>query len=187
MGNILLAKPRKSHLEFNEVYFWTNTIKDWKHLLKQEKYKSIIIQSLANLVHKKLIIVYGFVIMPNHIHLIWEMVAPNGKEKPSSSFNKETAHLIIKDLKENHQAVLSFFKVEETERTHRIWQRDALAVKMYNSNIMHQKLHYIHFNPLQTHWNLAKRPEEYYWSSALFYENGIDNFGFLTHFKKKYG
>ena len=64
MENILLAKPRKSHLEFNEVYFWTNTIKDWKHLLKQEKYKTIIIQSLAALVHKKLIIVYGFVIMP---------------------------------------------------------------------------------------------------------------------------
>ena len=187
MENILLPKLRKSHLEFNEVYFWTNTIKDWKHLLKQEKYKAIIIKSLANLVHKKLIIVHGFVIMPNHIHIIWEKVAPNGKEKTIASFNKEIAHIIIKDLKENHQAVLSFFKVEEKERIHRIWQRDALAIRMYNSNILLQKLDYIHFNPLQANWNLAKRPEEYYWSSALFYENNMDNFGFLTHFKEKFG
>lgn len=59
-------------MELCEVYFWTNTIKDWKHLLKQDKYKQLIINSLKELVDKKLITVYAFVIIPNHIHLIWE-------------------------------------------------------------------------------------------------------------------
>jgi hypothetical protein len=27
---------RKSHQSFNEVYFWTSVIKDWKHLLRDE-------------------------------------------------------------------------------------------------------------------------------------------------------
>ena len=32
------------------------------------------------------------------------------------------------------------------------------------------------FNPYQPHWNLATLPVEYKWSSARFYETGIENF-----------
>ena len=44
-----------------------------------------------------------------------------------------------------------------------------------------QKLNF-HMNPLNARWNLADRPENYKWSSAKFYEGGLDDFGFLTHF-----
>jgi hypothetical protein len=49
-----------------------------------------------------------------------------------------------------------------------------------------QKLDYIHRNPLQEHWNLAKRPEDHYWSSASFYELGGNDFGFLTDYRERY-
>jgi REP element-mobilizing transposase RayT len=29
-----------------------------------------------------------FVIMPNHFHLIWELLKPNGKESPVASLNE---------------------------------------------------------------------------------------------------
>ena len=32
------SRFRNSRMEFDLVYFWTDTIKDWKHLLKQDKY-----------------------------------------------------------------------------------------------------------------------------------------------------
>jgi putative transposase len=78
---------RNSKMELGEVYFWSNTVKDWKHLLKQEKYKQLIINCLKELVDKKLIAVYAFVIMPNHIHLVWELLSKNGNELPNASFN----------------------------------------------------------------------------------------------------
>jgi putative transposase len=68
----LFKEQRNSHLELNEVYFWTCTVKDWKHLLKPDKYKQIIVDNLQKLVERRLIAVYGFVIMPNLIHLKWE-------------------------------------------------------------------------------------------------------------------
>jgi putative transposase len=47
-------KPiRNSRMMLNKVYYWTDTIKDWKHLLKKEKYKQIIIEQLQWLVNKK--------------------------------------------------------------------------------------------------------------------------------------
>lgn len=88
---------RKSRMALGEVYFWTSTIKDWKHLLNPDKYKELIIDIWKDQVKKSQIVIYGFVIMPNHIHVLWKLTAKNGKEMPHASFNKATAHLIVKD------------------------------------------------------------------------------------------
>ena len=33
---------RKSHIEIGEIFFWTATINNWNHLLKDDKYKQIL-------------------------------------------------------------------------------------------------------------------------------------------------
>lgn len=186
MVNSNFLNSRKSKMLLNEVYFWTATVKDWKRLFRPDKYKRLIVDQLIALSNRQLILLYGFVIMSNHIHLIWEPIAKNGKEMPHASFNKAVGHEIIKDLKQNHSGVLPYFKVNETERQYRVWQRDSLAVLMDDQKKVEQKLVYIHTNPLQGHWNLATSPEDYQWSSAEFYEKGIDKFGFLTHYKERF-
>jgi putative transposase len=120
--------------------------------------------------------------MPNHLHLIWELKIKNGGESPHASFNKATAQFMVNDLKESHKMVLPYFEVKEKDRNFHIWQRDPMAILMDSREKLEQKLSYIHNNPLHEKWNLAKRPEDYYWSSAKFYETGIDDFGFITHY-----
>ena len=177
---------RNSIMSLGEIYFWTDTIHDWKPLLQSDKHKSVIIESLHHLVEQSKIIIYGFVIMPNHLHILWEMLAMNGKEMPHASFNKFTSHKFLNLLRNESPELLSAFKTEDkTERAHRFWQRDPLAVLMDSTEKLEQKLDYIHFNPLQEHWNLSSTPEDYYWSSAKYYENGIDDFKFITHYKDR--
>ncbi|GAL86101.1 hypothetical protein CHU_3203 [Sporocytophaga myxococcoides] len=91
MENPYLQTIRNSRMDFNEVYYWINTIKDWRHLLKEDKFKLLILEELNWLVDKKKIIVYAYVIMPNHMHLFWELLELNGKESPHASFNKWTS------------------------------------------------------------------------------------------------
>ena len=102
------------------------------------------------------------------------------------SFQKYTAHAIQEDLKVHHPKVLECFSVEEKERKYRFWQRDSLAVKIDSRIMFEQKLDYLHDNPLQSHWNLAKRPEDYFYSSARFYEAGAYDFDFLTHYMERF-
>ena len=185
MSDLFKAR-RNSSLDLNEVYFWTSTVKDWKHLLEPDKYKQIISDNLQMLVDRGLIKVYGFVIMPNHIHIIWELLKLNGKEKPHASFNKAVAHEILIDLKANHPQVLEHLRVDERERQYRVWQRDPLAILMDSQEKLEQKLEYIHLNPLQEKWSLCDRPELYPWSSASFYEDGISMFDFLTHYRDRF-
>ena len=54
----------------NTLYFFTATILEWKHLLKDNNYKVIITDTLKFLCTAEKIKVCAFVIMPNHIHLI---------------------------------------------------------------------------------------------------------------------
>src|SRR5690554_7050134 len=99
-------------MELERLYFSTATIMGWQMLLKPDKYKKIVIDSLSYLVHKNKIRVYGFVIMPNHIHIIWELLDMNGKEMPHASFFKFTSHVLQKDLTQHHPFVLERFSVD---------------------------------------------------------------------------
>jgi putative transposase len=77
---------------------------------------------------------------------------------------------------------LENFCITASDRQYNFWQRDPLAVKVSGRAMASQKLDYMHCNPLQPHWLLCNKPEEYRFSSAAFYEKGKDEFGILTHF-----
>ncbi|MEP6467551.1 MAG: transposase [Parafilimonas sp.] len=174
-------EKRKSYIEIGNVYFWTATINSWIKLLEPDALKEIIINSLYYLSEKKKIEVYAFVIMPNHIHLIWKTLDKNGKETAQGSFLKFTAHEFKKYLIANNPDLLQSFSVMAHNKKFEFWQRDSLAFQLFKRETALQKLDYIHNNPLAERWQLCIDPINYYYSSAKFYEKGIDDFGFLKH------
>jgi len=173
-------------MELEKPYFWTSSINNWKYLLNPDAFKEIIIQSLQWLRNNNLIAVYGFTIMPNHIHLIWEQLKMNGKEYPKNSFEKFTAHRFQKKLRSDMSNFLTFFKDDAIDREYHFWQRDPLAVEITSRKMAIQKLNYIHNNPLQVHWQLVSDPVNYKYSSARFYETGVDEFNILTHYMDRF-
>lgn len=179
MDKSLFEHKRKSHIDQGEVYFWTATINGWKHLLKKDEYKDVIIDSWQYLTGLGKIDVFAFVIMPNHLHSIWRINEPNGKESPQGSFLKYTAHTFRKMLQLKSKSRLLPFRVNATNKEHEFWQRDSLAVPIYNRKTALQKLKYIHYNPLAEHWQLVKHPCDYKYSSARYYELNDKSFNFL--------
>ncbi|MBS1610824.1 MAG: transposase, partial [Bacteroidetes bacterium] len=96
--------------------YFTATNLEWQKLLKPDKYKDIIINSLRFLVQDNRVKIFAFVIMNNHIHLIWQMMPDNDPEAVQRDFLKYTAQRIKKDLQINHPKVLEYFKVEAKDR-----------------------------------------------------------------------
>lgn len=174
-----LAYKRKSYMDIGEIFFWTATINKWQRLMWEDRYKQVVISSLEYLSKEGKIDVFGFVIMPNHIHLIWRANALNGKESPQGSFLKYTAHQFKKMLKEDGAEKLEAYKTDACNKAYEFWQRDPLAIQLYSKKVAVQKLKYIHNNPLAEHWKLAKAPFEYKYSSAKYYEMNEKEFEFL--------
>ncbi len=179
----MFTSPRNSLMEFVKIYFWTATIHNWEKILLPDVFKETICNSLQNLSERGLIDLFGFVVMPNHIHLIWRMNKMNGKETPRGSLLKYTAHQFKRMLT---QEELLKFKVSAANKAYEFWQRDALAIELYSPEVANQKLEYIHLNPLGERWHLVQDPCDYEYSSARFYEVGDLRFDFLKHIGEEF-
>jgi len=167
----------------SNIFFSTASILKWKPLLSDDAFKDILIQSLQTLTSQKRLVVFGFVIMPNHIHIIWAENDGNGrKESAQASFFKFTAHQFLKKLKKEDAAQLKLFQVNSADRKYQFWQRNTLDIEILSDNMFEQKLNYIHSNPLQQHWQLVDDPVNYRYSSATYYEKNIDEFRILTDY-----
>jgi REP element-mobilizing transposase RayT len=177
---------RKSVMILDEVYFWTATINKWIQLLTPTHRKQIIMDSLKFLSQSGFITVYAFVIMPNHVHLIWRQNKKNGGEMPYASFLKFTSRLFLNELKADPE-FLSRFEVKAANKQYNFWQRDSLAFELFTKRVAFQKLNYIHNNPISGKWNLCEYPEQYVYSSASFYENGTDEFGLVVDIREVFG
>ena len=179
MDKSIFEAKRKSHIDKGELYFWTATINKWYRLLEKDEYKDVIIDSLQYLTDEGKVDVFAFVIMPNHIHFIWQVHEPNGKESPQGSFLKYTAHIFKKMLRKEGAGKLAAYKVDADNKKFEFWQRDSLAIPLFTRKVALQKLNYIHRNPLAEHWSLVKDPCDYKYSSARYYELNKKNFSFL--------
>ena len=77
-------------------------------------------------------------------------------------------------------------KLRYTDRNQKfkLWQDrfDDLAIR--SMKVLENKLQYIHYNPMQEHWNLVSSPELYSYSSAGFYEHGLQNDLEVIHYKE---
>ena len=162
-------------------HFFTATNLEWKKLLLPDKYKDIIIESMRYLVKEKRVIIYGFVIMPNHIHIIWQLQAGQQRENLQRDFLKYTAQVIKEDVLQNDPKELKNYLVNAKDRKFQFWERNALSIEIWSEKVFMEKINYMHQNPL--HAGLCKYFLDYKYSSAMFYHTGNDNWGFLTHIK----
>ncbi len=160
--------------------FYTATIYQWLPLLADDKYKNIIIDSLQFLVNNKRITLNAFVIMINHIHLIWQALPGYNPSQIQLSFMKFTAQQIKFELQKDNPASLEKFRVNKPDRNYQIWKRESLSIELFSDAVFKQKLGYIHENPVKA--GLCKYPEDYHYSSAHFYQTGIDKFNMLAHY-----
>ena len=125
-----IQHKRQGQMELQDVYFYTDTIIDFKHLLQDDNIKLILIQSLSYLAAHTMVKVFGYVIMPNHIHLIWTHPTLNGKESPSGSLVKYTAHKIKEYLQTSSPQQLSNYLSIKNDRKYQFWKRDPFAIPL---------------------------------------------------------
>ena len=156
-------------------YFFTATNLNWLPILENDERKNIITGSLHYLFVKKIIWLHAFVLMNNHIHLIWQPMPGYSKEKIQLLFMKYSAQQIKFHLESNDKVLYEQCLVNKKDRKFQIWKRKPLSIELFTPAVYQQKLDYIHYNPVKA--GLCKYPEEYRYSSARFYHDGKDEFG----------
>lgn len=159
--------------------FITVTCLEWKPVLSEDRFKEIIIDSLRFLFKEKRVCVYAFVIMSNHFHLIWQILANHKPEDVQRDFLKYTGQQILKVFRNEKHVMQDQLLVNAKVRKYQVWERNSLRIPVWTSAVIKQKLDYIHQNPVKA--GLCQFPEGYHYSSASFYHTNNSPWEFVSH------
>jgi putative transposase len=124
-----------------------------RQLLITDTSRRIFESALERVRHSFQLQVYGYVVMPEHVHLLL------------SEPQKDTLADALKSLKQGVSRRL----IGEAEH---FWQKRYYDFNVRNYEQFVEKLRYIHRNPVKA--GLCEAPDEWEWSSFLHYATGCD-------------
>ena len=125
-------------------------------------------------------IIFGYCIMPSHIHLIFR----SGNGKPSElirDFKGFTSRNLLRAIQENNQEsrqewMLWMFKKagdkNSNVKEYQFWQQHSQPIEIWSLKVFEQKLNYIHQNPVES--GFVIEPCEWKYSSARNYCDDFD-------------
>jgi putative transposase len=143
---------------------------------------SILCENIIHYNQKYDVRTLGYVFMPNHFHSIILFAQQNRISDYLRDLKRNTSNEIRNEISEVRPSMLHKLEFQHRRQIYKVWSDRFNSKVVYTTKFLQQKLNYIHNNPLQAHWKLAVNPEDYRYSSAAFYTNGIQQDIPVTHY-----
>ena len=168
--------PRLRHFyDLNHLHYVTTSTYRRARLFDSERFKQKFIATLAEVRGELGFRIVGYVLMPEHIHLL---LRPSDSANPSQimqQLEERTAKFILKNLRQNIQypwcqRMLARVTLPPSVHGHahfRVWQRRFYDMNIWSPKKRDEKLTYMHNNPVKR--GLVKQPGDWPWSSWRFY------------------
>jgi REP element-mobilizing transposase RayT len=172
--------PVRRVIPYDEgLYFITFTCYKWLRLIEQINGYDLV-YSWFDYLKKQNHRIAGFVIMPNHVHVMIDFSKTNKSiNKIIGDGKRFIAYSIVQRLKEkNETAILSKLQKAVTAtgsnrgKKHEVWEESFDWKYCETADFAYQKLVYMHNNPCSGRWKLAKDAMAYEHSSARYYISG---------------
>ena len=167
----------------DKTYFVTFATVQWVDVFTRRLYKDTLVNSINFCIREKGLVVYGWCIMTNHVHMI---IATENEDlqnimRDLKSFSaKQLIQAISENPRESRKEwIMSIFgdagKTNSNNVRFQFWQQHNHPIVLNNPVIFEQKLNYIHNNPVEA--GFVENPEQYLYSSARDYaeEKGLVN------------
>ena len=158
-------------------HFFTITVVDWVDVFSRKNFRDVFLECLNFCIKNKGMILYSYVIMTNHIHLIIQSEDAKLSDL-IRDFKKFTAKTILDKIQTEPESrrdwMLERFKLatetHSRNKNYQFWQLSNHAEEIYSEKFMWSKIDYIHFNPVRA--GIVSSPQDYIYSSASNYVNG---------------
>ncbi len=163
-----MPAPRLSKYLPNATYFCTLSVIEWIDIFTKPVYGEIMINSLLYCQKNKGLILYGYVFMTNHIHLLFSIHEGCSAEAFIRDFKKWSTTSIQKELENESRRYIknllnnSIFK--KRINSLQIWQSNNYPEMIESIPFFKQKLEYIHANPIKRGY--VSKAEDWMYSSA---------------------
>ena len=160
----------------DKSYFLTMTVVDWIDLFTRVNHKMLLIDSLKFCQQKKGLNIFGWCLMPSHLHLIANTNISYDLDLVIRDLKRFTCNSLIQQINEpesRREWLLDKFefaaKKHPKNEKNKLWQDGNHAVELFTEKVTWQKLNYIHKNPVID--KIVFKEEDYLFSSARNYYN----------------
>ncbi len=171
-----MSRKYKFH-EKSGAYFVSFATVNWIDVFTRDIYFAIMTESLDHCRKNKGMEIYGYCIMPSHVHLIFRSALgdPSGLMRDLKGF---TSRKIMKTIQDNPQEsrrewMLWMFeragKKNSNVKEKQFWQQNNQPIEIWSLKVFEQKLNYIHNNPVVS--GFVTDPIDWKYSSARNYGN----------------
>ena len=162
-------------LDQSQAYFLTFQVVGWAVISTRKIYRDIIIDSLSYCRREKGLLIYAYVIMSNHMHVIFQSKT-NRLSDSVRDFKRHTSKKILDELRSNNSesrrawlTMIFRYHARYNKRTKEMqfWTHENHAVELNSNELITSRLEYIHQNPIRAGW--VENPEDYIYSSSRNY------------------
>lgn len=161
----------------SKPHFITLTIVDWIDVFTRKRYKDTIIESFEYCIQHKGMVLMGYVIMSNHIHMIIQSTNDD-LSGLIRDFKKFTAKRIIEQIQTEPESrrewMLELFSKATAShgrnKSYQFWRYGNHPEEIYSHKFLWSKLDYIHVNPVRS--GIVTKASHYIYSSAINYVEG---------------
>lgn len=148
----------------------------WK-LLIDPAIISIIFEEIDSARNKHNFAIYGYVIMPNHVHLVMYPRSPIDIARVIGEIKSRSARRIFDYWRNRENPLVDRLKSDDRGRNrHVLWLPKCYDHNCRTIETVTEKVHYCHNNPVKA--GLATSPREWKWSSFHWYHG--DKSGLLA-------
>ena len=156
----------------DKLYFISYAVVNWIDVFIRDEYKEILLESWRFCQKEKDLEIYGWCVMTSHVHMI---IGTHGDkmEKIMQVMKKHTSDKLKQAIKDHpsesrREWILDMMTKAGTANSNnanfQLWQQDNHPIELIDAKMAHQKLEYIHYNPVAA--GFVDRPEDYLYSSA---------------------
>lgn len=149
-------------------------------LLREDDHKQIVMNSLLFMVNDQRIWLYGFVILPDELHLLWKKRPDWEHRNVKQMMLKYTAQQFKRSLRILWPKELECYRSELRDREFQFWEQSAYITKIKTGAEAEEVLEQLHEVPVSS--GLCNNVNDYPFSSSSFYHNGHDPHKVLTHY-----
>ncbi|MEX2350761.1 MAG: transposase [Flavobacteriaceae bacterium] len=164
----------------SKAHFITATVVDWMDVFTRKTYRDCVIASFDYCIQHKGMVLYAYVIMSNHIHMVVQAKNDNLSDL-LRDFKKHTAKTILQLIQTEPESrkewMLNRFRnaasAHSRNKEFQFWKYGNHPEEIYTEKFLWSKIHYIHLNPVRA--GIVERGSQYLYSSASNYlhEKGI--------------
>ncbi|MGJ7030259.1 REP-associated tyrosine transposase [Niabella hirudinis] len=159
------------------THFLTFTIMGWIDIFTRQRYRDMMLESMQFCRKNKGLQVGAYVIMSNHLHLMWT-ARENNLSDIIRDFKTHTSKAITRSIEEEPESrrnwllhMFGFYANRTNANDYfKVWTGNNHPEELYSEHFLRSKLNYIHQNPVKA--GLVREPAHYLYSSAADYAGG---------------